>query len=73
MSLRRLYRKCSQMWEKEQKHLAKLMEECLNDNDIEESVDFDDEEKEGEEDILESRNSDTDTEQEISDTELYYD
>ncbi|KAJ8931168.1 hypothetical protein NQ314_015943 [Rhamnusium bicolor] len=38
---------------------------------LEEFVDFDDEE-EGE-DILESRNSDTDTEQEISDTEVYYD
>ncbi|KAJ8928130.1 hypothetical protein NQ314_019356 [Rhamnusium bicolor] len=65
----------NKMWsrEEEQEHLAKLMVECLIDSDIEESVDFDDEEKEGEEDILESRNSDTDTEQEISDTVVYYD
>lgn len=56
-------------WEQEQTRLNKLMTECLEEEKEESDVEFDDQEESGEEDNLERQDLDTDTEQEISDSE----
>ena len=55
-------------YENEQKRLHNLMEHCLLEDSVEGSViEYDDEEDVNEEDALERQDTDTDTEQEISD------
>ncbi|KAK9737512.1 Transposase IS4 [Popillia japonica] len=56
-------------YELEQARLAKLMQECLDEEIEELSLEYDDQEELGEEDHLETRDLDSELEQEISDDE----
>lgn len=58
-------------YEKEQERLAKLMDECLRENDSKQMVaQYDDQSDEDEEDRLEITNYNSDTDQDISDEEV---